>query len=956
MGCLLMVENTTNTSSEFDLRLRDLVTKRKFSELALDDALLFFCKTLSDTLNVPRVGIWVLSENREELHGKVLWDRTAGFTEPRATLNVDNAPSYMEAVNSEIVVTITDALRDPRCTELASDYLPSTNVSALLDCPIRTFGGLVGVVCIEHTGQPHDWTQEEINFGLAVTSLVSLTFEHNEREIAEKSRQDLEARITAYTDLAADWFWETDEEFVFQVLHGNDSRDGQVPKSYIGQKIWEVPLLTPHDGNWDILKAKVNTKKRIFDFVIFAKDEAGDKFYAELSGVPKIDADGNYTGYWGTAKDVTRRMRQEQRLVDSDRRYKNAARLAGIGNWIWDEISDSCAYCSPELARMYGYSVNDFLKRAKSAELELEWCYPEDRERYHRVISKAQKDETGYEIRSRIVRSDGSVRTMHEITEAVFDENGQFIATAGVIRDITEQVEMRDNLKLQSDRLSSIVDNIPGAAYRVKYDGKFTNVYRSEGYLNRFVNSNLTLAQLPLHQDLPSLNIQDLASQQIDELLRQSVSLNQPYSIEYAVTLADGSERWVADFGRPVLADDGEIELEGIMIDVSEKHAAQVALAQGQRLEAIGKLTGGMAHDFNNLLAILLGNLELLRDEISVSDHLEMIDAGINAVQRGSDLTKNMLAFARESKLNMVTLDINDLARNAKSWIGRTLPENIVVETSLLAGLWKTKADASSTESAILNLIINARDAMPEGGKLTIETSNVRIDEDYARSRHEDIEPGRYVMLAISDTGHGIPTENLENIFVPFFTTKPPGSGSGLGLSMIVGFMKQSGGSVRVYSEENVGTTFKLYFKAITNEAVFRVSNTGNNLPFSHGNAKILVVEDEQDVLDVLKAILTGAGYSIRWAVSGNEALKVFEEDPQFDILLTDIVMPGTLQGTTLAKVLREREPNLRVVFMSGYASESTVHGNGLRPEDIRLMKPVRQVDLINAIEKSLAN
>ncbi|CAN0586740.1 unnamed protein product, partial [Ectocarpus sp. 12 AP-2014] len=203
-----------------------------------------------------------------------------------------------------------------------------------------------------------------------------------------------------------------------------------------------------------------------------------------------------------------------------------------------------------------------------------------------------------------------------------------------------------------------------------------------------------------------------------------------------------------------------------------------------------------IAHDFNNLLAVILGNLELLRDETEKPGQIDLIDAGIEAVRRGADLTRNMLAFARKSPLKLEVLDLNSLAGKTKNWIGRTLPANILVETSLLAGLWKIEADASATQSAILNLVLNARDAMPNGGKMTIETSNVRIDEEYIENRFEDMEPGRYVMLAVSDNGHGIPKDIVDDIFEPFFTTKPPGSGSGLGLSMILGFMKQSGGSV----------------------------------------------------------------------------------------------------------------------------------------------------------------
>ncbi|WP_417207175.1 PAS domain-containing protein [Antarctobacter sp.] len=948
-----MPQDPSATDSGFDQILRDLLSKRAFSDLGFEEALLFFCQTMSNALDAPRVGIWLLNEANDSLRGKLMWDRESGVTEPGGDLTAENAGTYLKAVVQDLVIVINDALTDPRCAELAQDYLPNTNVRALLDCPLRTFGGLAGVVCIEDTGQPRQWTTEEINFATAVAGLISLTIEHNERVIAEKAARALEDRLKLYTDLATDWFWETDTSFRFERLHGSRALDGQMPADYIGHKLWEVPILTPLAGTWDGLKKRVTDRKRIFDFVVSAMDSEGNLHFAEIAGVPTFDDDGTFCGYWGTAKDVTQRVQHEQDLAASEQKYKNAARLAKLASWIWDKIDEKCTYCSPELAEIFGVSVEEFLRRSSSWDEDLNWYHPDDREMYAEASAKATRNKVGYDIIVRVVLDDGTVRTLHETTEPIFNSSGRLIAISGVLLDITDKANLQDRLKAQEDRLKSIIDNISGAAYRVKYDQNFTSVYHSSGYLNLFVDPEVPSTGWPKGQSYPTLNIDEADRHRIDKALRRAVIHNQPYAIEYPVILRDGSEKWVSDRGRPVKTQDGQIELEGIMIDATEKHAAQEALAHGQRLEAIGKLTGGIAHDFNNLLAVILGNLELLRDEIDIPEQISLIDSGIGAVRRGADLTRNMLAFARKSRLNSEVLDLNDLAGKAKNWIGRTLPANISVETSLLAGLWKIEADASSTESAFLNLVLNARDAMPKGGKMTIETSNVRIDEDYIESRFEDMEPGRYVMLAVSDNGEGIPEDRLEDIFEPFFTTKPPGSGSGLGLSMILGFMKQSGGSVRVYSEPGVGTTFKLYFKALTSD-VSKPVDPEVVLPVSRGLARILVVEDDTGVLAVLESTLIKAGYDIRTASSGDLARDIFEADPHFDLLLTDIVMPGALQGTTLAKTLRAQRPELKVIFMSGYASEATVHGNGLRPEDIRLMKPIGRSVLIQAIEKAL--
>jgi signal transduction histidine kinase/ActR/RegA family two-component response regulator len=426
---------------------------------------------------------------------------------------------------------------------------------------------------------------------------------------------------------------------------------------------------------------------------------------------------------------------------------------------------------------------------------------------------------------------------------------------------------------------------------------------------------------------------------------------------EFRHVLPDGQVRAIRKIFSPKETDGpdtGVYEIVGQ--DVTETRDLYEKLFHTQKMQAIGTLTGGVAHDFNNLLAVILGNLELLDEGVTDKDQKQLIKIGIDATQRGAELTRNMLSFARQSQLEPTVVELNQLVRNMQNWIGRTLPSAIDVETSLLAGLWPIEVDPSSTESGLLNLILNARDAMPKGGKLTIETANVLIDDDYVELRDEEIEPGRYVLLAVSDTGEGISPENLKVIFEPFFTTKEVGAGSGLGLSMLEGFMRQSGGTVRVYSEPDVGTTFKLYFPASERSEIARHRPVAPVLDAPIASREtILLVEDNADVLEAYRATLVKSGYRVLEASTGDEAFNVFLENPAIDLLLTDIVMPGDLQGTTLARALRATKPDLKVIFMSGYAKEATVHGNGLRPNDIRLMKPVRREELMRAVSKALS-
>ncbi len=402
--------------------------------------------------------------------------------------------------------------------------------------------------------------------------------------------------------------------------------------------------------------------------------------------------------------------------------------------------------------------------------------------------------------------------------------------------------------------------------------------------------------------------------------------------------------------------------LRGSITDISERKAAEKhraefekRLTHARKLETVGRMTGGVAHDFNNLLSVILGNLELLVLETDQGDFgAELIENGIKAIHKGADLTRNMLSFSRQAQLSPVALDLNRIVEEISSWSGRTIPASIDLKMSLADQVWPVLADPASTESSVLNLIINACDAMHGRGILTIETRNLTIHDDDMGNDANDLSPGQYVMLAVSDTGEGIPKDQINRVFEPFFTTKVTGQGSGLGLSMVHGFMKQSGGSVHIYSEPEIGTSVKLFFPARTEQGPAVVLTRKEKKIVQFPPARILVAEDQPEVMSIILRILAKAGHDAIGASSGDIALGLFQDSEPFDLLLTDIVMPGTLQGPTLARELRAIQPTLPVVFMSGYASEATIHGNGLREEDIRLMKPVSRTQLLEAIRTAI--
>jgi signal transduction histidine kinase/ActR/RegA family two-component response regulator len=386
----------------------------------------------------------------------------------------------------------------------------------------------------------------------------------------------------------------------------------------------------------------------------------------------------------------------------------------------------------------------------------------------------------------------------------------------------------------------------------------------------------------------------------------------------------------------------------------TQRLKAEAELHQAHKMEALGQLTGGLAHDFNNHLGIIMGNLDLLAEDIS-ADQRELVDDALSAASNGAELTRRLLAFARRQPLRPQRIDANRLIGEITRLLRRTLGEQIELRLNLDPSVPAVLADPSQLETAIANLANNARDAMPSGGRLTI-TSGVRfLDEDYA-DKHVEVTPGAYVMIEVSDTGTGIPPEILERIFEPFFTTKEPGKGTGLGLSMVFGFLKQSGGHINAYSEVGRGTTFRLYLKpaeAIADEDAERPRATED---FAGAGERILVVEDNAKLRSVLVRQLLDLGYRVTEAGEGDSALGVLDRGEPIDLLLTDVVMPGKIDGCALARAFIDRRPGGKVLLTSGFPSSrlSEIEGLGL---DLRLLdKPYRKQDLARVLRETLAS
>ncbi|MDV3253158.1 response regulator [Devosia sp. BK] len=539
----------------------------------------------------------------------------------------------------------------------------------------------------------------------------------------------------------------------------------------------------------------------------------------------------------------------------------------------------------------------------------------------------------------------------------VYDDLGTVNGVMCTVIDQTEQMALQRNLAASVGRFRAAMDAVHGVLWTNSADGRMLGEQPGWAKLtgqsfDEYQNFGWSNAVHPDDQDSSVQTWND------------AVAAKSMYVHEHRVREKSGVWRTFAIRAVPILDAGGEIiEWIGVHTDITHRRAAENALrqlnedlearviseiderrraeaklAQSQKMETVGKLTGGVAHDFNNLLQVVSGNLQLLAKDIAGNERAERRIANAMAgVSRGSKLASQLLAFGRRQALEPKVTNISRLVRDMDDMLRRAIGEAIEVETVVSGGLWNTFIDPVQVENALLNLAINARDAMDGQGQLTIELGNAHLDDDYARS-HDEVTPGQYVMLAVSDTGSGMSPDIIDKVFEPFFSTKGEGKGSGLGLSMVYGFTKQSGGHVKIYSEVGLGTTIKLYLpRALESEDVEVVASTG---PIIGGTETVLVVEDDHEVRATVVEMLTDLGYRVLKAVDAASALNVIESGMPIDILFTDVVMPGTLKSPELARKARERLPDIAVLFTSGYTENSIVHGGRLDAGVDLLSKP----------------
>ncbi|APA67374.1 hybrid sensor histidine kinase/response regulator [Janthinobacterium sp. 1_2014MBL_MicDiv] len=695
----------------------------------------------------------------------------------------------------------------------------------------------------------------------------------------------------------------------------------------------------------DLLTADGRTGQRYVDFVY----------------QPIKDADGVVSGILVEGIDVTERMEGEERL-------RLAQQAGGIGTFEWFPDTGAMVV-SPTFRRQWGIPDEQEITQQLLVSLvdarDLTKVGPSKLE-----LAQNPLEYVEYRIRRPL---DGEVRWIARQGEVVDGRVPGQRRYVGVSFDVTERRHIEDELTASQERMAAIFGQASVGLSELGLDGRFQRV---NGALCRMLGRpaeellSLNMNDILHPDDVPGNNV----------LFQRLVETGESFSLEKRYLKPDGSQVWVSSNVSRLVDEQGHTRsLIAVKTDitdrrrvekalhelnetlehrveqeVSERTKAEDALRQAQKMEAVGQLTGGIAHDFNNVLQIISGNLHLLA-HLAGTDGLmrQRLDTAIAAVERGAKLSSHLLAFARRQPLKPVVADLARVVRNMDALLRRALGEAIDIVLVGGGGLWNTLVDRSQIENVILNLAINARDAMDGVGKLTIELGNVVLDENYVQ-KLVDVPAGQYVMLSVTDTGHGMSGSVLQRAFEPFFTTKPEGAGTGLGLSMAYGFVTQSRGHIRIYSEPGVGTGVKIYLpRSLMAEADEELELSG---VVTGGTETVLVVEDDVGVRTTVVDMLGALGYTVLKAEDGESALAVLHSGAQIDLLFTDVIMPGPVSSTEMARQARELQPDIAVLFTSGYAQDVIVHEGRLDAGVELLSKPYRREELARKLRHVLAN
>ncbi|SEO11062.1 PAS domain S-box protein [Bradyrhizobium sp. OK095] len=770
---------------------------------------------------------------------------------------------------------------------------------------------------------------------------VGIIHDLTERERAEQALRESAARLKAVVDTAVDGVILIDARGRIIMFNPACERLFQYSVDEVMHE--NVKLLMPssyrieHDGY--IRNFLDSGERKIIGIgrEVVGQRKDGSTFPMNLSvGEAKQDGESIFVGI---IHDLTERKRAEQSVHDSERSFR----------LLVEGVADYAIYTLDLEGRVTSWNSGaERIKQFTAAEIlgrHVREFYTED----ERLSGEPERNletvrrEGRYEVEAWRVRKDGSKFWASVVVDAITNEQGQLLGYAKITRDISERRRAEQAIHDAGMRISTVVQTAVDGVIWIDAAGLIQMFNPACEKLFGYLAEEVFGQNVKILMPAP---YRDEHDRYLDNFHRTGLKKIIGSGREVVGRRKDGST-FPMDLSVGEAKQDGKSIFVGIIHDLTERKRTEEQLVQAQKMEMVGQLSGGIAHDFNNLLTVIVGNAEFLSEQLKPRQDLRQLANDIGrAGDRGAELTQRLLAFSRRQILRPIEIDSNQLLDGMQKMLRRALREDIEINTSFDPGLALAYADPAQLESAVLNLAVNAQDAMASGGRLTITTANASLDDHY-KSLHPEVMPGEYIMVAVTDDGEGMPKNVLERVFEPFFTTKEVGKGSGLGLSMVYGFVKQSSGHVSIYSEPGLGTTVRIYLPQVSAKLPTSSGPTQmDEALLPKGTETVLVVEDDPFVRSYAVMRLQSLGYSVVAAVDGKDALDKLRTDIRVDVLFTDIVMPGGINGWNLAELAQQMRPGLPVLLTSGYALETLIKHGRHREGAVVLTKPYRKADL----------
>jgi PAS domain S-box-containing protein len=961
------IETTAKVLAEQRLQFQLALGERLMQLTDPAEIMATAAETLARQLIAPRIGYAEIDSEQRTISVERDWTMEGTSSLAGTTRELESfGPALVAELRAGRTLRLDDIAADPRSEPYVCGYA-SMGVHAGIMVPLTKEGRLTALLYV-HESRPRRWSDAEVALARDAaqrtwSSVARARAEQergaaerilNQERIAESARlRELFAQAPGFMAVLRG------PEHVFELANEAFVRlVGE--RELLGKTVREALPDVAGQGFYERLDHVYATGESSHTqeapIKVQRSSGAAEQRFVDFMYQPVIAPAGGVTAIFVEGYDVTERKRANEALRESEMRLRlamQAGRMAQVTFYPGTGRVDH----SPEYAELLGYD--------RDRELSL----PEVRNRYHpadmeRVMAERAailtNPENYYEVEHRVTQPDGTLRWLYGRGEVGRDERGTAVSVNAVYLDVTEQKRIEAALRESETQFRTFAQAVPNQVWAADVTGRLywfnERVYEYTGFSPGDLGGHAWSRVLHQEDLLRTVNAWSA-----------SLAKGTAYEIEFRIRRADGAYRWHLARALPIRAADGSVlrwigtntdiedqklaaaELASLNATLetrvqqrsNELREAEEALRHAQKMEAVGQLTGGIAHDFNNMLTGIIGSLDIVRRRFHqgrISDVDRFIEAAITSASRAAGLTHRLLAFSRRQSLDPKPIEMNRLVASMGELLQRTLGENISLIMNLQQDLWMAEADENQLESSLLNLVINARDAMPEGGRLTVRTHNEHMREAHTAGP-ELLLPGEYVVLCVNDNGVGMPPDVVQRAFDPFFTTKPMGQGTGLGLSMIYGFVKQSRGHVQLQSELGRGTTVKLYLPRSRGEAQPDVPSQNTEAPRARAGETVLIVEDDAAVRMLVIEVLREFGYAFVEAGDAQAAVPILQSSQRIDLLISDVGLPG-MDGRQLADVARRVRPELKVLFTTGYAQNASLRSGFLEPGMDMIMKP----------------